>query len=82
MCLPSIPSKGTHTSVGRKNSPHSVALALRIMGTLEGMRMNPGLTFDGTAKEWPAFKQKLLKYADSQNFVYLLEAGQSICTIF
>ena len=28
------------------------------------------------------FKQKMLKYADSQNFVYMLEAGQSICTIF
>ena len=52
------------------------------MGTLEGTKTNPGLTFDGTAKEWPAFKQKLLKYADSQYFAYMLEAGQSICTIF
>ena len=51
------------------------------MGTLEGTKTNPGLTFDGPAKDWPAFKQKLLKYADSQNFVYMLEAGQSICTI-
>jgi hypothetical protein len=29
-----------------------------------------------------AFKQKLLKCADSQGFAYMLEAGQSICTIF
>ena len=52
------------------------------MGTLEGTKTNPGLTFDGTAKSWPAFKQKLLKYADSQGFAFMLEAGQSICTIF
>ena len=52
------------------------------MGTLEGTKTKSGLTFDGTAKEWPAFKQKLLKYADSQNFAYMLEAGQNICTIF
>ena len=44
--------------------------------------MSPDLTFDGTAKYWPAFKQKLLKCADSQGFAYVLEAGQSICTIF
>ena len=53
------------------------------MGTSsEGTKMSPDLTFDGTAKNWPAFKQKLLKYADSQGFAYMLEAGQSICTIF
>ena len=53
------------------------------MGTsLEGTKMSPDLTFDGTAKNWPVFKQKLLKYADSQGFAYMLEAGQSICTIF
>jgi hypothetical protein len=53
------------------------------MGTLlEGTKMNPDLTFDGRAKQWAVFKQKLLKYAESQNFAYMLEAGQSICTIF
>ena len=53
------------------------------MGTSsEGTKMSPDLTFDGTAKSWPVFKQKLLKYADSQGFAYMLEAGQSICTIF
>ena len=46
------------------------------------MKTNPDLTFDDTAKQWPAFKQKLLNYTDLQNFVYMLEAGQSICTIF
>ena len=50
------------------------------MGTSsEGTKIIPDLTFDGTAKNWPAFKQKLLKYADSQG---MLETGQSICTIF
>ena len=53
------------------------------MGTsLEGTKTSPDLTFDGTARIWPVFKQKLLKYADSQGFAYMLEAGQSICTIF
>ena len=52
------------------------------MGTLELTKTNPGIKFDGSAREWPAFKQKLLKYADSQGFAYMLEAGQSICTIF
>ena len=82
VCLWSTPSKGTLTSVGRKDSADSVVLALWIMGTLEGMKTNPGLTFDGTAKQWPAFKQKLLKYADSQNLAYMLEAGQIIFAIF
>ena len=48
------------------------------MGTLEGTKTNPGLTFDGTPKSWPAFKQNLLNL---QGFAYKLEAGQSICTI-
>ena len=53
------------------------------MGTLlEGTQISKDLTFDGTAKHWPVFKQKLLKHADSQGFGYLLEAGKSICTIF
>ena len=53
------------------------------MGTLEGTKTNPGLTFDGMAKNWPAFKQKLMmKSADLQGFAYMLQAGQSICTIF
>ena len=66
-----------------KDSADSVVPALQRMGTLlEGTKMSPDLTFDGTAKYWPAFKQKLLKCADSQGFAYVLEAGQSICTIF
>ena len=53
------------------------------MGTSsEGTKIIPDLTFDGTAKHWPVFKQNLLKYADSQGFAYMLETGQSICTIF
>ena len=53
------------------------------MGTSsEGTKIIPDLTFDGTAKHWPVFKQRLLKYADSQGFAYMLETGQSICTIF
>ena len=44
--------------------------------------MSPDLKFDGTAKNWPVFKQKLLTYADSQGFAYMLEAGQNICTNF
>ena len=53
------------------------------MGTLfEGTKISQDLTLDGTAKHWPVFKQKLFKHADSQGFGYLLEAGQSICTIF
>ena len=52
------------------------------MGTLEGTKKNPGLTFDGTAKGWLAFKQSLLKHADAQGFAFMLEAGQSICEIF
>ena len=79
VCLWSIPSNSTHTSVGRKDSADSVVLALRIMGTLEGMKTTPSLTFDGTAKQWPAFKQKLLKYSDSQNHreqTYFRTAGR------
>ena len=49
---------------------------------MEGTKMSPDLTFDGTARIWPVFKQKLLKYADSQGLAYMLEAGQSICKIF
>ena len=64
------------------DSSDSVVPALRIMGTLEGTKTKPDLTFDGTPKNWPAFKQKLLKSADLQGFAYMLEAGQSICTIF
>ena len=30
----------------------------------------------------PTSLQRLLKYADSQGFAYMLETGQSICTIF
>ena len=53
------------------------------MGTsLEGPKMSPDLTFDGTAKNLPVFKQNLLKYTDSQGFAYMLAAEQSICTIF
>ena len=48
----------------------------------DGTKIIPDLTFDGTPKHWPVFKQKLPKYADSQGFAYMLETGQSICTIF
>ena len=83
MCLGQVSFTGTSTSVGRKDSADSVVPALRTMGTLlEGTRVSPDLTFDGTAKHWPAFKHKLLKCADSQGFAYMLEAGQSICTTF
>ena len=53
------------------------------MGTWsEGTKIIPDLTFDGTTNHWPVFKQRLLKYADSQGFAYMLGTGQSICTIF
>ena len=52
------------------------------MGTLEGTKMNPDLTFDGTAKQWPVFKSAMLKLADSKNFGYMLEGGHGICAIF
>ena len=45
--------------------------------SLEGTKLSPDLTIDGTAKHWPVFKQKLLKNADSQGSAYILEAGQS-----
>ena len=38
--------------------------------------------FDGTAKQWPLFKVAMLKWADSNNVGFMLEAGQSICIIF
>ena len=77
-----IPSKGTPTSVGRKDSADSVVSALRIMGTLEGTKMNQDLTCDGTAKNWPVFKAAMIKFADSKNFGYMLEGGHGICAMF
>ena len=44
------------------------------MDTLEGTKP----MFDGTAKQWPLFKVAMLKWADSNNVGYMLEAGQSI----
>ena len=38
--------------------------------------------FDGTARQWPLFKLAMLKWADLNNVGFMLEAGQSICTIF
>ena len=76
------PFQSTPTSVGRKDSADSIVLVLRTMGTLEGTKKNLGLTFDGTAKGWQAFKQSLRKHADAQGFAFMLEAGQSICEIF
>ena len=48
------------------------------MGTLEGTKP----MFDGTARQWPLFKLNMLKWADNNNVGFMLEAGQSICTIF
>ena len=48
------------------------------MGTLEGNKP----MFDGTARQWPLFKLAMLKWADLNNVGFMLEAGQSICTIF
>ena len=38
--------------------------------------------FDGTARQWPLFKVAMRKWADLNNVGFMLEAGQSICTIF
>ena len=43
--------------------------------------MNPDLTFDGTAKQWPLFKSAMLKWPDSKNLGYMLEGGHGICAI-
>ena len=48
------------------------------MGTLEGNKP----MFDGTARHWPLFKVAMRKWADLNNVGFMLEAGQSICTIF
>ena len=40
------------------------------------------LKFDGTLKSWPAFKETTLKWADDENFAYMLEGGHGICAIF
>ena len=48
------------------------------MGTLEGNKP----MFDGTARQWPSFKVAMRKWADLNNVGFMLEAGQSICTIF
>ena len=48
------------------------------MGTLGKTVLN----FDGTLKSWPTFKEATLKWADDENFAYMLEGGHGICTIF
>ena len=48
------------------------------MGTLVGT--NP--QFDGSAKQWPSFKQQMLRLADAKDFTYMLEGGDIICKMF
>ena len=50
------------------------------MGTLE--QATAKLKFDGTPKAWPAFKEAMLKMADAQGFVYMLEGRHGLCAIF
>ena len=57
--------------------------SLREYGTLE---QPTKIKFDGTPKAWPAFKEAMLKMADAQGFVYMLEGGHGcdngLCAIF
>ena len=48
------------------------------MGTVEGNKP----MFDGTSKQWQSFKIAMRKWAGLNNVGFILEAGQSICTIF
>ena len=50
------------------------------MGTLE--QPTAKIKFDGTPKSWPAFKEAMLKLADAQGFVFMLEGGHGLCAIF
>ena len=49
------------------------------MGTLEPPAK---IKFDGTPKSWPTFKEAMLKKADSDGYVYMLEGGHGLCAIF
>ena len=50
------------------------------MGTLEPPPAK--IKFDGTPKSWPTFKEAMLKRADSEGYVYMLEGGHGLCAIF
>ena len=50
------------------------------MGTLE--KPTAKIKFDGTPKSWPMFKEAMLKWADGENFAYMLEGGHGLCAIF
>jgi len=50
------------------------------MGTLE--QPTAKIKFDGTTKSWPVFKEAMLKLADAQGFVCMLEGGHGLCAIF
>ena len=50
------------------------------MGTLE--QPTAKIKFDGTPKSWPAFKEAMLKKADVDGSVYMLEGGHGLCVIF
>ena len=50
------------------------------MGTLEPPTAK--IKFDGTPKSWPTFKEAMLKRADSEGYVYMLEGGHGLCAIF
>ena len=49
------------------------------MGTLE--QPTAKIKFDGTPKSWPAFKEAMLKKADVDGSVYMLEGGHGLCVI-
>ena len=50
------------------------------MGTLEPPPAK--IKFDGTPKSWSTFKEAMLKKADSDGYVYMLEGGHGLCAIF
>ena len=52
------------------------------MGTLEPPRLTAKIKFDGTPKSWPTFKEAMLKGADSENNVYMLEDLSTITYLF
>jgi uncharacterized protein YjgD (DUF1641 family) len=53
------------------------------MGTLGKADINQMcFFFDGTAKSYPAFKEAMIKWADSQEFPWMIRGGNVICAMF
>ena len=53
------------------------------MGTLGKADINKmSFRFDGTAKTYLAFKEAMIKWADSQEFPWMIRGGSVICAMF